>query len=55
MKDGLPQVIDVWEEKIRRGWKIEDVPSEAIRKELRRRLNERVIIGNEKQGLDKII
>jgi hypothetical protein len=39
MKDGLPQVIDIWMEKIRRGWKIEDCPSPAVRKELRRRLN----------------
>lgn len=38
MKDGLPQVIDIWMEKIRRGWKIEDAPNEAIRKELRERL-----------------
>lgn len=37
----LPQVIDIYEEKIRRGWKIEDAPNEAIRKELRKRLNER--------------
>ena len=37
-KDGLPQEIDVWEEKIRRGWKIEDCPSPSIRKELRKRL-----------------
>lgn len=39
MKDGLPQVIDIWMEKIRRGWLIKDAPNEAIRKELRKRLN----------------
>ena len=38
MKDGLPQVIDIWMEKVMRGWKIEDAPSEAIRKELRKKL-----------------
>jgi len=37
-KNGLPQVIDIWMEKIRRGWKIKDAPNEAIRKELRKRL-----------------
>ena len=38
-KNGLPQVIDIWMEKIRRGWKIEDFPaSEAVKKELRKRL-----------------
>lgn len=39
MKDGLPQVIDIWMSKVQQyGWKIEDVPNEAIRKELRKRL-----------------
>jgi len=40
-KDGLPQMIDIWEEKIRRGWKIEDCPSPSIRKELIRRLEKK--------------
>ena len=35
------RVIDVWLEKIRRGWKIKDAPNGAIRKELRRRLNKK--------------
>ena len=30
--------LDIWLEKIRRGWKIEDVPNEEIKKELRKRL-----------------
>jgi len=38
--DSYPKVIDIWLEKIRRGWKIENAPNEAIRKELRRRLNQ---------------
>ena len=38
--DYYPKVIDVWLEKIRRGWKIEDAPNESIRKELRKRLIE---------------
>lgn len=33
------QVIDIWLEKIRRGWKIEDAPNEELRKELRKRLD----------------
>ena len=33
----LLKVIDVWLEKIRRGWKIKDAPNEAIRKELRKK------------------
>jgi len=41
------RVIDVWLEKIRRGWKIEDAPNEAIRKELRKRL--------EKQKLNRCL
>jgi len=32
------RIIDIWLEKIRRGWKIEDAPNEEIRKELRKRL-----------------
>jgi len=32
------RIIDIWLEKVRRGWKIEDAPNEAIRKELRKRL-----------------
>ena len=28
-------ILDIWLEKIRRGWKIEDAPSEAIREALR--------------------
>ena len=39
MKEGLPQVIDIWMSKVQNyGWKIEDAPNEAIRKELRKRL-----------------
>lgn len=37
--DNYPKVIDIWLEKIRRGWKIKDAPNEAIRKELRKRLD----------------
>ena len=39
MKDGLPQVIDIWMSKVQNyGWKIEDAPNEVIKKELRKRL-----------------
>ena len=31
-------VIDIWLEKIRRGWKIEDAPNKEIREELKKRL-----------------
>jgi hypothetical protein len=42
MKDGLPQAIDIWWSKVENyGWKIKDCPSPAIRKELRRRLNDK--------------
>ena len=36
-------IIDIWLEKIRRGWKIEDIPEEykELRKELRKRLEEK--------------
>jgi len=31
-------ILDIWLEKIRRGWKIDDAPNEEIREALRRRL-----------------
>jgi len=31
-------IIDIWLEKIRRGWKLEDAPNEEIKNELRRTL-----------------
>ena len=36
-------IIDIWLEKIRRGWKIEDIPEEykELRKELRKRLEDK--------------
>ena len=37
------KIIDIWLEKIRRGWKIEDIPKKygELRKELRKRLGEK--------------
>jgi len=31
-------ILDIWLEKIRRGWKIEDAPNEEIREALKKRL-----------------
>ena len=35
-------IIDIWLEKIRRGWKIEDVPNEEIREALREIIPDRL-------------
>ena len=33
------KIIDIWLEKIRRSWKIEDVPNEEIREELKKEID----------------
>jgi len=39
VKEMTITILDIWLEKIRRGWSVDDAPNEEIREALRRRLN----------------